>query len=705
MTRILTRRRGFILISGICLVICVVVLNHVMRDGGEGRTDPAGTFLLNILTLLNLLVLMALVFVLFRQLVKGYLEWRRQREGARFRTRLLTAFVLLGLFPSLLLFVGAIQMIESTVDRWFRSPVHEVNTAGQRLVDKSLGMVREETYRKAEALVVRLEGVPAELRQAFAEKIFEEGALDRLWVVSPDGSVLLSLPEGTPDLDPYQMRKIFNPGGLKGWMDLDADPMVVSGLAVDGTMAVAVASFLPSELFAEARFIAEQNREYLRIRHHRTRLKVTMISSFLALTLLVTFAAVWIGSHLSREISVPLQLLLEGTREVSRGNLDHAIPYEAKDEIGIVVASFNQMTRDLAESKVDLERSNLELVQTSQAAERRRRYIETLLETLSIGVVSTGREGDVRMLNRKARQILGMATGETARNALSRPAWSTIREAAQDLGARPLLNREVVIGRERGHWIVSVSAAKLKDPEGEEFGTLYILEDITDLSKAQRIAAWQEVARRMAHEIKNPLTPIRLSAQRIRKKFREGADDLSEAVSQGTTTIEREVEGMLTMVNEFSRFARLPEVRSRSGSLPALIRETIDTFRVPYPKVTFDLDLPENFPSVQMDLEQMNRVFKNLVENSIEAMKMSGRIAVSLKTQDELAICIIQDTGPGIPPEAGDRLFLPYYSTKRRGTGLGLAIVARIIEEHGGHIQVDESYREGAGFILTFPIG
>jgi two-component system nitrogen regulation sensor histidine kinase NtrY len=237
------------------------------------------------------------------------------------------------------------------------------------------------------------------------------------------------------------------------------------------------------------------------------------------------------------------------------------------------------------------------------------------------------------------------------------------------------------------------------------FGTLYILEDISDLSRAQRIAAWQEVARRMAHEIKNPLTPVRLSAQRIRKKFKERAPDLEEAILQGTTTIEREVEGMLTIVNEFSRFARLPEVHPRPGSLTGLVRETVDSYRTAYPKVAFELDFPESFPPVRLDSEQLGRVFKNLVENSIEAMKMSGSIRVAIWEHEGSAVLAFRDTGPGLTPEARSRLFLPYYSTKRKGSGLGLAIVARIVEEHGGHIAVDPSYQEGAGFLLTLPLG
>lgn len=700
-----TRRIVVIAVTGAGIFAALAMSLFIGLRKPPEFQSAAGGFFLTALALLNLLIFVALVFLLFRQLVKGFLEWRRLREGARFRTRLLTAFVLLGLLPSLLLFVGAIQLIESAVDQWFQFPVQGISTAGQRLVDHSLDLVREHTYRKARAVAWQLNQVPDDLRPSLAEHLAGAGDADRIWLVSRDGRVLLAKPEAPLKLDPHRLAKLFQDEGVRGWIDLSDPPMVVSGTRTDGACAVVVAQVLPSDLFAEAQSIADSNKQYLQVRSQRAAFKVTMVSSFLALTLLVTFFAVWVGTHLSREISVPLQLLLEGTEEVSRGNLEHAIEYPARDEIGIVVDSFNRMTRELATSKRDLERSNEDLRGATLRAELGRRYIEVLLETLNIGVIHLGAEGEVRTINPKARQIVGMDRTEPMRNLLSLPVWRSVREALGTPGPKPVLNRELTVGRPDGQAILSLSSTALRDPEGAVFGTLYILEDISDLSRAQRIAAWQEVARRMAHEIKNPLTPVRLSAQRIRKKFKERAPDLEEAILQGTTTIEREVEGMLTIVNEFSRFARLPEVHPRPGSLTALVRETVDSYRTAYPKVAFELDFPESFPPVRLDSEQLGRVFKNLVENSIEAMKMSGSIRVAVREQEGSAVVAFRDTGPGLTPEARSRLFLPYYSTKRKGSGLGLAIVARIVEEHGGHIAVDPAYQEGAGFVLTLPLG
>ena len=692
----------FVASAGLLLVVGFIIATKHQQD--SAGLSPAGSELLAALSLANLLLMTVLLFVLFRELLKGFLEWRRQQEGARFRTRLLTAFVLLGLLPSLLLFIGAIVLIESTVDRWFSSPMNSLAAAGQQLVDESMDMARENTYRKAQALAWQLRQVSREMRPALAAQLWKAGDLDDMALVTPEGRFLLKRPDPFPDLNRYTAGKIFQPGGLKGWINLTPEPTVLSGVAVDSQVGVVVGATLPRRLFERARFIAENNQQYLQIRSQRKALKTSMISSFLALTLLVTFVAVWVGSRLSREISVPLQLLLEGTRELSRGNLSHRIPYGAKDEIGTVVESFNRMTRDLETSKGELELSNAELRLTTESAERGRRYIETLLETLNIGVVSTGPEGEIRTLNHKAREILGVDRGQSLRSVVSRPEWTPVGAILGDLPQRPVFNHEMTLSTREGQTILSVSATPMRDPSGDVFGNLVILEDISQLSRAQRIAAWQEAAQRMAHEIKNPLTPIRLSAQRIHKKALEKSPDLESAVKEGTEAIEREVEAMMNMVNAFSRFARLPELRIRPCSLPDLIRDTAAPYGTASAEVRFELDMPDSFPLVRMDTEHMGRVFKNLFENALQAMEMAGTVSITLREDKGQAKVTIRDTGPGILPEDRTKLFLPYFSTKRKGTGLGLAIVARILEEHGGSIHVDETYSGGAGFIVALPI-
>ncbi len=697
----LTPRQFTILVALLGILLVGVYLWVLLRrPDTSSLASSTGPFLAG-MAFLNLLLMAVLLFVLFRELIKGYLAWRRQKEGARFRTRLLTAFVLLGLVPSVLLFVSGILLIQTTVDRWFQSPVHGLTTASQELVDRALDLVREGSLRKARALAFQLRQIPEGLRPALAAQNFAGGDLDAYVLVLRDGRVAAKAPATTPDPDPYKVTKVFSPEGLAGYMDLRPAPVIWSGARVDEGMGVLVGVRVPESLYERARYISENHRAYLQLRTRQRLLRTTLISSFLALTLLVIFAAVWIGTHLSREIGVPLQLLLEGTQALSAGNLSHRIAYEAKDEIGMVVASFNKMASEVEAGRAEVEKRNLALSKATEEAEGRRRYIEALLENLDIGVVSLAPEGEVRTLNPKAREILGLEPQEPARNALTRPEWAPLQVLLTPPPQRVVQNREVTLSTRRGHRILAVTATPLERHGSTGGGTLVILEDITDLSRAQRIAAWQEAAQRMAHEIKNPLTPIRLSAQRMRKKAQERAADLTEAVLEGATAIEREVQAMSTMVGEFSRFARLPEVRPKPASLPALLQTVIAPYRS---AAEFELDIPADFPPVRLDAEQMGRVLKNLLENAIQAMDNPGRITLALREQEGKAVLTLRDTGPGIPPEARSRLFTPYFSTKRKGTGLGLAIVARILEEHGGTIGVDESYTEGAGFIVTLPL-
>jgi len=656
-----------------------------------------------VLAVIDIFLLVTLLYLLFRQLVKGYLQWRRVKEGARIRTRLLSAFVLLGLIPSTLLLVSAVIMIESAVDRWFVLPVHTINEAGQKLVDASLDIMRAESSRKAQAVSKQLAAVPADLQASYVSHVVEGGDLDAVWFFGSEGDTFFEWPRGVLKLDAFKKKKCFSKEGLKGYIVLGNTSYVLSGSRVGEDRAVVVGYLLPDRLLTEARFIAENQKLYLQAKAERKFFKISMISSFLALTLAVIFAAVWIGMKLTREISRPLQLLLEGTEEVSRGNLDLAIPYEAKDEIGTVVSSFNKMVDDLKESKREIVKSNEELREASEAAERRRHYIETLVESLNVGIISVGREGELLTLNNKAREFLGLSKKDLPAKVVTLPVWQTIKDNLKELGRQPGERKEISLSQREETKILVASLIPISDGEGAASRSILILEDVTDLSRTQRIAAWQEVARRLAHEIKNPLTPIRLSAQRIRKKAREGADDLQDAILEGTTTIEKEVESMMLMVNEFSRFARLPEVRLKPGSLPDLILASAAPYQNAYPKVKFVFDIPPDFPGVLFDNEQLERVIKNLFENSIEAMKMAGEIAVSLSLRDKWAAVTIRDTGPGIPDQIRNKMFLPYFSTKKKGTGLGLAIVARILEEHGGRIEVDESYSGGAGIIIYLP--
>lgn len=656
-----------------------------------------------ILALFNVILLMVLLYVIFRQLVKGYLEWRRVREGAKIRTRLLATFILLGILPSSLLLIGAMIMVESSMETWFKMPVHNINEAGQKLVDELLDLLREQSIRKTISLERQLKQFPEELRLTFLKDYAQNGDVDGLCYLRADGQILLIEPKNFLRMDTFKMKQIFEEYGLRGYIVLGQRSYVVSSQKIGDEYAIVVGLLIPENLLKEARFISENQKIYLKARAQRRVFKISIFSSFLALTLAVIFASIWIGTRLTKEISIPLNMLLEGTEEVSKGNLSHRIEYEAKDEIGQVVSSFNQMVSELLKSRLALEKSSEELKEAKIREEEKRRYVETLVESLNVGIISLNNEGEIVNLNRKAREFLGLTLKDPIQKIYTLPTYRILKETFGELLREEGQRKEVVISLKDEVKVVVAEVVPLKDEKNMSSGSILILEDITDLSRTQRIAAWREVAQRLAHEIKNPLTPIRLSAQRIRKKMRENSEDLAEAIYEGTTTIEREVETMMTMVNEFSRFARLPEIHLKYNNLIDLITKAVSTYQNAYPKVEFSFDYPSEPVYSYFDYEQLERAVKNLIENSIEAMKMSGRIDVKVALLEKSVLISISDNGPGIPEDIREKMFLPYFSTKRKGMGLGLAIVARIIEEHKGRIEVDKEYKNGAKINIYLP--
>ncbi|PYQ10885.1 MAG: PAS domain-containing sensor histidine kinase, partial [Acidobacteria bacterium] len=435
----------------------------------------------------------------------------------------------------------------------------------------------------------------------------------------------------------------------------------------------------------------------------RGSIKNVYIFAFAFITLLVLFSVTWIGLYLARGVTEPIGMLAQGTREVSSGNLDFRLQVRTRDELGILAESFNQMTAELKGSKETIELSNRDLLRSNQELEERRRYIEALLQNITAGVVSLDASGVVTTLNRAAARILGLEEGKEV---VSRPYGEVLAAELGELrGAveQGLRDRNLTPAREMR--LNAVSFSPLADGRGGAPGLLIVLEDLTPLMRAQRVAAWREVARRLAHEIKNPLTPIQLSAQRILKKFKENSPELPEVLEQGTEAIVREVSALKRLVDEFSHFARLPAVTTVPCDLHALIDDSVALYDGIGGALKFEKRYDPRMPRVLLDPEQMKRVFVNLIDNARDAMGGAGRITFTTAFHPELEALRVEvaDEGPGILAEDRERLFVPYFSTKKKGTGLGLAIVNRIISDHNGYIRAENNHPRGARFIMELP--
>jgi PAS domain S-box-containing protein len=445
---------------------------------------------------------------------------------------------------------------------------------------------------------------------------------------------------------------------------------------------------------------------------------------------LLIFSASWLALYVARGITIPIQALAEATDRVAQGDFERPVEVVAEDELAGLVKSFNEMAAMLAENRKRLERAAEDLSRTNLALDNRRRYIETVLESLSTGVISTDENAGIATINRSALWMLGL----NDKPDIGTPIDRLVEAQGEELAAlcrrarrSETAHAEIEFKRGDGSLLsTATTAIALRTSEGTIEGLVIVIEDLTDLIQAERAAAWSEVARRMAHEIKNPLTPIQLSAERIMRNYERGGGPpaesrFDEVVREGTTTIVREVEALQRMVEEFSRFARLPEARLVEASLNEVVRDAVGLYVGRLDGIDIDCRLADDLPRLWLDTEQVKRVLVNLIDNALEAMASDGNegsngsgdssaerlIALEssyLKASDTVRLTVA-DTGHGISPRDREKLFLPKFSTRNRGTGLGLAIVSHIVADHKGRIWVEDNEPCGARFIIELPAG
>jgi two-component system nitrogen regulation sensor histidine kinase NtrY len=427
-------------------------------------------------------------------------------------------------------------------------------------------------------------------------------------------------------------------------------------------------------------------------------------------TLLILLSAMWMGSYLAKRITRPVLMLSAAAREIGAGRLDQHVEPQGHDEFGALIDAFNTMSGELAANRRKIDRSTVELERKHLEVEKRRRYIETILERIATGVVSIDARGVITTMNSAAGRLLSLpatAIGQPARAVFDRPDLQPLAGLISTAGrgvAQPAA-QEIAVDRDGHELHLAAIATPLVGESGATDGLVLVFDDVTPLIRAQKVAAWREVARRLAHEIKNPLTPIQLCAERLRRHF-SGAPPAARAlVDECTETIVGEVESLKGLVDEFSQFARMPSPRTVPTDLPRLITETLALYEGIFSDVRIEQRFAPGLPMVRLDPEQIRRVVINLVDNAIEAMERRGEIVVEAQRDSANAMVriVVADNGPGIPAGEREKLFLPYYSTKRRGSGLGLAIVRRIIAEHGGNIDVGDNAPRGTRFTIELP--
>ena len=663
---------------------------------------------------INVILIVLLIFLVTRNVFKLILDRKRNILGAKIRSRLVLIFIAFSLVPTILLFIAAANITTTSIKSWIGSRVGVALTSA---IDIARGNLEKEAGRLAglaeqAASAVLRKGKRVSLDAAL-EAVKREKTPDVAILVMGKGVVLGASGKVSGDIASQIGARLKGEEGnlrRKGALTFVSESYASAVRRLpDGSAVVAVKTIPPREA-SRIREIMKAYDEYHQVRLLDDPIRASYLATLVLITLLVVFAASWMGIYLARQITVPVQMLAEGTEKVASGDLDVRLEYRSDDEFGNLVASFNRMTGDLKEMKKSLEDANVSLSATFEELRRRSRFIETILTNITTGVIVIDRTGRIAMINRVAERLLAIKTdkvmGKPYKEVVREEHYETVRTLSREVGENPgrQVERQVDLSVGGKKISLRVSVTSLQGDDGEYMGLVVAFDDLSQAMRLQRIMAWREVARRIAHEIRNPLTPIQLSTERLEKKFATFHRDDS-AFAECTQTILSEVGSLKNLVEEFTRFARMPAPAFKEGNLPEELRPVVETFRTAHPGIVWEFR-EEHTPPVWFDPFQIRRAVTNLLENAAAALGETGRVVVRVGYEPmpgSMRISVADD-GPGIPSGDRDRLFEPYFSRKEGGTGLGLAIVSAIASDHQGAVRVRENVPRGAVFEIEFPV-
>ncbi len=710
---------GFVLL----LLIFLFLLQSSNVWKNLSVNSAGDTLLLYGLSSLNFIAFIIFAFILIRSLLKLRQERRTLQLGSKIKTRLLMYFAAVSILPLVAMAVFSYWFMNRAVQNWF--------TQIPENVIRKTNDVRSETYQKQLAKLKKTAPMLAEVldKQDIAswdlQQIIAAGDLTRLEIINSDNEILAKAEKNlSAEQENLLNKKITafyqrenNRGENNGLVKLGESNFSITTAEMSGGKKLILVRDLPDESEIN-RLTQEALTELDKLKSQQNVVRQFGITTLGLLTFLLVFASSWIAFYIGKNITRPIRALAEGADEIAKGNFAHRVDIFAEDELDLLVKSFNEMSGRLEENSAELE--------------ERQKYIETILQSLSTGVISFDDQNRITTINKAAVKMFKLEDADFADfelNQLVNRENSRILEKlisrAKRIGVateQTALQRENEDGNAESSESLPVALTATTLPDKN--GAVLVIEDLTELITAQRASAWQEVARRMAHEIKNPLTPIQLSAERIAKRFKSsnGENELrttnyelreddknSKIIKDGTETILREVASLKYMVDEFSRYARLPEPLLKKENLNEIIKQTVLLYQDRIDDVRIEMNLAENLPKTLIDEEQLKRVFVNLIDNSFEAFEKTDiEKVISIKTFNDpardLIVAEVADNGRGIEPSSFQKLFQPYFSTKGRGTGLGLAIVQRIVSEHGGKIKVVSNTPKGAKFIIELPL-
>ncbi len=725
------RKREFWIIIAISLALVALTFFEIHYQRFSEEIPLGNNIILVVLVNIDVILALLLIFLITRNFVKLFFEKKRKVLGAKLRTKLVFAFISLSLIPALLLFVASVGIITKSTKKWFRSQV-ETSLAGALEVAQA--------YYKEEAenivrLTNRLSHDPhfieralsgsASAGQAYLQKLIPLYHVSSIMIFERNKLMLVSrgidssLPDEALQAPPKDVLRLgFKKGRSFSYGISTKNGQIVYGITPLGKRGPAsqyllvVGYFLRENLVKKVREISNAYLQYRQIKVLKKPVKAIYLLSLLLVTLLVLFSATWFGLYFSKQITVPIQELAQATEEVSRGNLDFQLKIKTRDEIAMLVSAFNRMTQELKANKNQIESTARNLQRLNMELEQRRRYMEVVLQNIATGVISLDREGRVSTVNKSAAMLLGVQAeeivGKRFEDQLKEPNKSLARKLLEEVRENPMgrIERQIDILVGKNLMTLRINLTVLSEENGSYMGVVCVFEDLTQMLKAQRMVAWREVARRIAHEIKNPLTPIKLSAQRLKRRYAGRFDEGDQVFLECTESIIQQADELKALVNEFSHFARMPEANPKPDHLNDIIRDTLKIYPEAHPHINFDLQLSDDLPEMNLDRGQISRAITNLVNNGIAAMDGGGTLTIRTHFNRILKIVrlSVADTGHGIPDKDKARLFEPYFSTKRSGTGLGLTIVNTIVNDHNGYIRVRDNEPRGTIFEIEFPV-
>ena len=725
------RRIRLIILVCLALVPLIVFIEAKIFSGGQPL--PFGSNLL-IFALINtnVLLLLLMVFLILRNLVELIFERRQKILGAKLRTKLVISFVSLALLPSSLLFFVALQFVSTSMDYWFNTNVEQALKESQEIARNTYGRITDRVQR----LNILLAHDLAKMTEKITEKknihavldkklsLLVDGAPDAVTVFSSERVPLLFLPltSQPTQIRPQLPADIFRRTAELGktvtiTQDHEAGELISAASSIHGpqkeTVLLLVSVLVPRLDMERLQRVSEGIEGYRRLLMLKKPFKISMIVMLLVVTLLIVFSAIWFGLYVSRGLTDPIDKLAHGTRMIVRGQYDFMLEKTSHDEMGLLIDSFNRMTAELSNSKKELEQANIALTKSNMELDQRRRSMETILRNVAAGVISFDENGIITTVNRFAEELLhinsSLFVGHHYKEVLA-PQHQAVLEGflhEMEHAGKPVLQRHLQLTVARETFSLLVNFTRLTDEKGRSLGIVLVFDNLTQLEKAQRMAAWREVARRIAHEVKNPLTPIQLSAQRLRKRYLPVLDKEKEVFDQCTTTIIDQVEELKKLVSEFSSFARLPVLDKKQNNINEMIDHILVLYQEAHREIRFTvLRPPPPVPPFLFDQKQLKRGLINLLDNAIAVVPEHGHITLSVSCDPKAQMVVLEvaDNGPGIAANDKARLFEPYFSTKKTGTGLGLAIVNTIVSDHGGTIEALDNTPSGALFRITLPL-